>query len=115
MNIKLKILQIGTNIVAVLWLSSSVLTIGSIYLSTIGMFINITIGIIFLMISVFYFEKQRRLYILLSSVCQERNRDLCKKVISLELIGILLGIFFASIVIFAIIHRVFYEGFAVFG
>ena len=115
MNKKLKVLQISAYATALLWLTSGVLTIGSIYLSTIGAFINITVGSIFLIIAVFYMEKQKRLYFLLNQTCKKDPTVLCQKVISLELLSMGIAIFLGLIVVYAITHRIFYEGFAVFG
>jgi len=114
-NLKLKTLKLTTYLTVFVWITTGIITVGSIYLSFIGFFINLTVGILFILIGIYLGIKEKSLYELITKICNEEQSQLCQKVILGEIILIMISLLIGLGILIAVSSRVFVEGFAVFG
>ncbi|QEN04580.1 hypothetical protein EW093_07640 [Thiospirochaeta perfilievii] len=114
-NLKLKILKFLDLINISLWLIIGLITIGSIFLSSIGYVINLVVGSIFISIAIFFNYKRKYLFELLKKTCIDGEDILTDKVINGEIVGIISALILGIIIFTAVYSRVFIEGFPVFG
>ena len=105
-----------------LWMLSGVITIGSILNGTVGFFINIVVGVIFILIGVYVLTKAVYFLKLLAEVRSLESNDRHKTDIGiyrinvrLEILLMLSFVLSGLIILSAVISRTFYEGFPVFG
>ena len=114
-NNLLKIIALATYPCTALWIVSGIITIGSIYLSSIGLAINIIVGIIFILIGVYFYLKEKSLLQLLANECVGPDSKLRTKVIAGEIIFIIMMFLVGVIILSAVLQRVFGDGVSVFG
>ena len=113
--LQLRLLQFATYFTTFLWITSGLLTIGSIYLSRIGFVINLIVGTLFILLGIYFYCKEKALSELLEKTCQGKLGKLHKKVILGEVVFIMIALLVGIIILSAVSSRVFGEGFAVFG
>lgn len=114
-NLRLKILQFATYLTILLWITTGLIIVGSIYLSRIGFVINLVIGILFILIGMYFYLKEKAFSKLLTQICEGKQDKLHKKVILGEIIFIMMALFIGATALSAVSSRVFGQGFAVFG
>lgn len=98
-----------------LWITIGLITLGSIYLSRIGYIINLIVGILFLIIAIYFYFKEKYFLEFLTKTNQVEQDLLFKKVILGEIILVMTALLVGTIALSAVSMRVFVEGFAVFG
>ena len=94
------------------WITLGVLTLGSIFYGTMGISINITVGIIFLLIG-FYFYK--RMVVIVELLKSRTEKTYFKKFITYETILIVFSTLMGLILNSAAVSRVFFENTPIFG
>ena len=114
-NLRLKILHFATYLTILLWITTGLITIGSIYLSRIGFVTNIIVGILFILLGVYFYFKEKALSELLGKTYKKEQDKLHNKVILGEIIFIMVALLVGGTILSAVISRVFWEGYAVFG
>jgi len=114
-NLKLKILKLLDLINISLWLIIGLITIGSIFLSSIGFVINLVVGSIFISIAIFFNYKRKYLFELLKKIYNDGVYVLTDKVINGEIVGLVTALILGILIFSAVSSRVFIEGFPVFG
>ncbi len=117
MKQKLFIYKIAANFSIVLWFIDGLLTIGSIINGTIGLFINIIMGIIFMLISLYIYLKVKNVIRIInhSEDLTTKNKAIYNRFIFIEITFTFISITVGSIALSGIASRVFGEGLAVFG
>ncbi len=111
----MKILKNITLFTGLLWIINGFITIGSIYLSYIGIVVNCIVGMLFILIGIYFYKRGKILLELLTKTSDSLPHKLRKKVITSEIILTAGILFIGFIILCAISSRVFREGFAVFG
>ena len=114
-NFKFKIILLATYIASSTWIICGLITLGSIYLSRIGFTINFIVGLLFILLGVYIYSKEKALLELLVKAHEGKQSRLIKKVIIGEIIFITLALLVGIVIVSAVSSRVFGEGFAVFG
>ena len=101
---------------AILWFLLGLLTIGSIAISSLGWIINLSMGVLFLIIAGFIFLHGKNLHQFYTRTIEIVQNDLhFKRFLWLDLIFVLSTVFLGGVFLIAAFFRVFGEGFAVFG
>lgn len=109
--------KIFSNISVFLWCITGILTIGSLFNSATGIFINITVGMMFILTSYFLYLKSKNFLKLINDIDQFNDNSAVKyqKVLFFELVFSVIVSFIGLISLSAVISRVFAEGLTVFG
>ena len=117
MRKKLLIYKLATNFSIILWFLDGLLTIGSIANGTIGLFINMIMGIIFMLIGLYIYLKVKNVIRIIdySEDLATKNKTIYNRFIFIEIIFTFISIVVGLIALSGIASRVFGEGLAVFG
>jgi len=91
------------------WFILSFITIFSIFFSSIGWIINLSMGLFFALISIYIFFKEKNLITLLL-IYENKN-----KIINYEIVFLIFMLLISIVTFLGIYHRVFIENLAVFG
>jgi hypothetical protein len=99
-------------VTALVWMMIAFITVGSIYLSATSWVINLTMSIIFALISIYVFYKERNFILLISSINNNTHKT---RAISYELLLLIIILLVGIVALSGVYHRVFGEQFPVFG
>jgi len=111
-KITMKKIKYMSYITTFVWMMISFITLSSIYLSSIGWVINLTMSIIFALVSIYVFYKERNFILLISSI---NNNTYKTKAIIYELLSLTIILLVGLVALSGVYHRVFNEQFSVFG
>jgi len=101
---------------ASLWLILGILTAGSIVISKLGWIINVGMGLLFIIIGCFMYFHGNSLHQFYGSAVEKIQYDPnFRRFLRLDLIFVLISCIFSGISLIAVITRIFFEGYAVFG
>ncbi len=114
-NVRLTILRYASYGASMVWIATGLIIIGSIYLSSSGFFINLIIGVLFILLGIFFYSKEKTLLQILSQNHEDIQNTLYKKSINGEIILAMLTLFLGLMLLSAASSRVFVEGYPVFG
>lgn len=112
---KLRILQIMAYMTTLLWMIVGTIIIGSIYFSTALWEVNLVIGTLFIIFSLFIYQKEKSFLVFLKESFLKEDSTLYKQVVFYETFSLLLSFLFVLISFLGIFTRVFLEHFSVFG
>ena len=117
MKRKIQIYKIGTTFSTALWLFSGAITIGSIANGPNGIYINITVGIIFLLIGLYTQLRVKSINTIVSysDSINKEEKTTYSQLLLFELIFTTISIIVGLIALSTVISRTFMEGLPVFG
>lgn len=120
MNNKIKTYKTISYLGAFVYVLLGFLTIGSIINGTIGLYINLIVGVIFIIIGYYFYAKAKSFMILIDNVKKSNNEtqatlNAIAKFLFFEKVLIITGLLFGVILLSAAISRVFGEKLPIFG
>lgn len=109
----LKIIQFISILTTIVWLLAGLLTIGSLLISTIGILINISVGVFFILIGIYIYLKFRYFLIFLTHSLPKKADYSYAGILITESIFFLVSFSIGIVILYLVWFRTFYEGLAV--